>query len=182
MQDYNDMIDAIQKFVNFASYFIFSFVGSLLKEMYVTNSNRKYRFEPYKVVISTIVASLIAVAVKEYYTEILDQYWGIMGIISLILGFIGFELFYYISSIRGIRKVIGIFYSKEESILDSVDEVLDNKETTHKKDNLYTEPKIQGPIARTLDHDSKLISYKVSKPVIHNPENNDNNDDDELKK
>jgi uncharacterized protein YacL len=175
MQDYNAMIETIQKLVDFASYFIFSFIGSLLKEMYNTNSVKEYAFEPYKVIISTMVASLIALAVKEYYYDFLNQYWGIMGIISLVLGFIGFELFRYISSIKGIRKIVGIIYEKDEDVLDRLDSAIesedDNKNTNTANSNYKH---IHGPVARTIHPDNKLIGYKVSKPIIHAPEEDGN--------
>jgi hypothetical protein len=181
MQDYNAMIETIQKLVDFASYFIFSFIGSLLKEVYNTNSDREYAFEPYKVIISTMVASLLALAAKEYYSDFLSQYWGIMGIISLVLGFIGFELFRYISSIRGIRKIVGIVYTKDDDMLEKVDEVIesDNIDKKHARNdgiidnNLHH---IHGPIARTIHPENKLIGYKVSKPIIHSPEEHEETD------
>jgi hypothetical protein len=170
MHDYNAMIEAIQKLVDFASYFIFSFIGSLLKEVYNTNSDREYAFEPYKVIISTMVASLLALAAKGYYNDFLSQYWGIMGIISLILGFIGFELFRYVSSIRGIRKIIGILYSKDDDVLEKIDEAIEEPKATEKKNIRNDLNHIHGPVARTIHPENKLIGYKVSKPIIHSPE------------
>lgn len=173
MQDYTFAIDSIQHVVNFASYFIFSFIGALLKEMYRTNNSRGYSFEPYKVVTGTIIAMLLSVAIKAYYAEFFDQYWGIMGIVCLCLGCVGFELFRYISTIKGIRSVIAVIRGNTSEAEDILDEINSNEDEPIKEGKRKYKLKnntIEGPIARNI-HEDKIINYQVQKPLIRNPYN-----------
>lgn len=154
-------LDGIQYLVNFASYFIFSFMGSLLKEIYNTNNDSDHEFEPYRVVTSTIIATLVALAIKEYYKETLDQYWGIMGIISLILGFVGFELFYHISSIKALKKFIK--------------SIKDDKELPDEPEVEESKPQKIRPTPHNAQQ--RLIEYHIQKPILHHP-NEDKEDTD----
>ena len=164
-------LDTLQYLVNFTSYFIFSFMGSILKEMYNTNTDTKHEFDPYRVITSTIIASLAALAVKEYFKETLDQYWGIMGIISLILGFVGFELFHHISSIKALNKFVTSIKNGDGVGSDDDDE--NDAEEKPKKKKKYPE--------LTTMHET-LINYHIQRPIIHHPnEKNDENDEDEKK-
>ena len=156
--------EIIQYMVNYTSYFIFSFIGSTLKEINNTNNDVEHDFDPYRVVTSTLVASLCALAVKEYFKETLDQYWGIMGIISLILGFVGFEIFFHISSIRALNRFItNLRYGEVEPADEEIN-------ATNKKQHQNT------TIQSKPDH---MIDYHVQKPIIHHPNEHNRHDDDE---
>jgi len=160
-------INTINFMLEFASYFIFSFVGSLLKEIHNTNTNENHTFEAYRVVTSTIVASFLDIGIKIYYADMLDTYWGLMAPISLVLGLIGFELFWYLSSITRLKKLLKFITSDEESSTKSTNDDDSNDENNKPKNCINS----------LEDHKRKVLEYHSTKPVIHYPINHQ--DDDE---
>lgn len=90
--------------VEFIECLIFSFLGSLLKEIYNTNNIEGYEFEAYKVISSTIVGSLAVVAFKAYFLN--DPDWTIMAFLTFTFGLLGFEIFKNLTSFEGIKHLI----------------------------------------------------------------------------
>ena len=90
-------------------YLIFTFIGSLLKEIFNTNSVGGYMFQAHRVISSTIAASTVSVALRSMYLE--DQSYAVMVFISFTLGLLGFEIFKNLCSIDGIKKLISEFTS-----------------------------------------------------------------------
>lgn len=108
-----EIIENLYYIIEFVSYFIFSFTGSLLKEMYNTNSTNEHEFSSYNVIASTIIATLFTMAFKEFYFGG-EQEWAIMAFLSFVFGLIGFELFITLSSINGIRKFLSTTVEEAE--------------------------------------------------------------------
>ena len=92
--------------IEFISYFIFAFTSSLLKEIYCTNTIPRYTFAPYKVICSTIIATLGTEAVKEYFSDYIEEMWGVAAFIGTIFGLLGFEIFKHMTSISGIKSLL----------------------------------------------------------------------------
>lgn len=93
--------------VEFIECLIFSFVGSLMKEIYNTNNIEKYEFEAYRVISSTIAASLATVAFKTYFLN--DPDWTIIAFLTFTFGLLGFEIFKHLTSFEGIKRLINEF-------------------------------------------------------------------------
>lgn len=111
----NDLMidmETVHYLIDFSLYFIFSFIGSLLKEMHNANTVDDYDFQPYKVVTSTVVSSLISVALDEYFHDMINGARGMMGFTSLILGFCGFEIFRKISTLSGAISLFRLINGK----------------------------------------------------------------------
>lgn len=96
----------IRYIVEFLSYFIFAFTSSLLKEVYCANTIRNYNFGPYRVICSTIIATLGTMALKEIYSQELNGLWGVTALISTVFGLLGFEIFKHLTSIAGIKSLL----------------------------------------------------------------------------
>ena len=94
-------------FVEFVTFFIFSFIGSLLKEIYNTNSDVNHEFGAHRVISSTFVATLASMAFKAHYLD--DPSWALMAFITFVFGLVGFEIFKNLSSIDGIKRMIKDF-------------------------------------------------------------------------
>jgi hypothetical protein len=88
-------------------YLIFTFIGSLLKEIFNTNSVNGYRFQAHRVISSTIAASIASGAIRSIYMQ--DYSYPVMAFLSFTLGLLGFELFKNLCSIKGIKKLISDF-------------------------------------------------------------------------
>ena len=93
--------------IEFIGCLIFSFMGSILKEIYNTNSIIGYEFEPHKVISSTIVASLSSAAFKIYVLD--NPSWELMAFVTFTFGLLGFELFKDLSTVDGIKRLISEF-------------------------------------------------------------------------
>lgn len=91
--------------IEFIGCLIFSFSGSILKEIYNTNSIEGYNFDPHKVISSTMVAALASSVCKVYVLE--NPTWETMAFVTFTFGLLGFEIFKNLSSIEGIKKLIG---------------------------------------------------------------------------
>ena len=111
----------IRYIVEFVSYFIFAFTSSLLKEVYCANTHPKYIFGPYRVISSTVIATLATVALKEIYSNELNGLWGITALISTIFGLLGFEIFKHLTSISGIKSLISEIKDLKNEILTDED-------------------------------------------------------------
>ena len=86
------LLSNIDKFLtNYLGYPFFSFIGSFLKEVYLTNNVKKHKFSPTNVLISTIFGCVAAIAVKNNMFPNLD--WAFTAFLSLACGAFGFELF-----------------------------------------------------------------------------------------
>lgn len=123
----NDLIDEtlfvnIRYIVEFVSYFIFAFTSSLLKEVYCANTVKNYRFGPYRVICSTIIATIGTIALKEVYSQELDGLWGTTALISTVFGLLGFEIFKHLTSIKGIKSLL----KEVKDIKDITDDSNDN--------------------------------------------------------
>lgn len=127
--------------VQFISYFIIAFAGAFLKEVHKANTVENYEFTAYKVIYGTLIAIPLTFIISKYYfNEELD--WIAVGFISLVLGFIGYELFVKLSTISGIKSLISDVKSTNEEIQETVD----------KKDNNNEEP--------VKDEDTDLLDHK----------------------
>ena len=104
--------------MEFVSYFIFAFTSSLLKEVYCANTIKNYQFGPYRVICSTIIATVGTLAVKEIYNEELEHLWGVTATICTIFGLLGFEIFKHLTSIAGIKSLIKEIKEVEEEAKD----------------------------------------------------------------
>ena len=114
--------------IEFVSFFIFSFTGSLLKEIYNTNADNGHNFGAQNVLLSTIVATLCSVAFRNYFL-IEQSSWGIMAFVSFVFGLIGFEIFVNLSSIDGIKKLVQDFkdiFIGTRSTLDAAKQLKDS--------------------------------------------------------
>lgn len=128
----NDLIDAtlfvnIRYVVEFVSYFIFAFTSSLLKEIYCANTTPNYKFGPYRVICSTIIATIGTIALKEIYSQELDGLWGTTALISTIFGLLGFEIFKHLTSIKGIKTLLKDVKDIKDMKYDSDEENNDGK-------------------------------------------------------
>lgn len=135
-----DLIDEtlfihIRYIAEFVSYFIFAFTSSLLKEVYSANTIRNYRFAPYRVICSTILATVGTIAVKEIYSQELDGLWGTTALISTVFGLLGFEIFKHLTSIKGIKSLL-----KEVKDIKDITNDIDDKDSKNErpmKEELY---------------------------------------------
>jgi hypothetical protein len=176
-------LDTIQYLVKFASYTLISFIGSLIREIHWTNTDSDHDFTPLNVIASTITASTIALLVSQLYSDFIDQYWGIMGIISLFFGFVGYEAFKYLSSLVKLVKLIIFREVSVEDIEESSDEDTKRHKGHHKKRHKHDEEneddedeecdkKIHINIP-TINHDQiELIHCHIERPEIHKPGDN----------
>ena len=95
-------------FVEFVGCLLFSFIGSILKEVYNSNTVHNYDFAPHRVISSTIAASLTALLIKTHYFG--EEYgWALIAFGSFTLGLLGFEIFKNLCSIEGIKTLISQF-------------------------------------------------------------------------
>ena len=95
-------------FVEFVGCLLFSFIGSMLKEIYNTNAVCNYNFAPHRVISSTIAAGLASVFIKTHFFN--EEYgWALIAFGSFTLGLLGFEIFKNLCSIEGIYKLIEQF-------------------------------------------------------------------------
>ena len=121
-------------------YLIFTFIGSLLKEIFNTNSIDGYVFQAHRVISSTIAASTACGAIRSIYMQ--DYSYPVMAFLSFTLGLLGFEIFKNLCSIKGIKKLISDFskiYSALTELPSPKDNAPDNynsqESLTHNPDN-----------------------------------------------
>ena len=134
--------------IEFIGCLIFSFSGSILKEIYNTNSIRGYEFDPHKVISSTMVAALASSVCKIYVLE--NPTWETMAFVTFIFGLLGFEIFKNLSSINGIKRLIGdvrhiinLIESGEKKSTDNDDRFdIDNIHRQYTTTNLKPRPKV----------------------------------------
>lgn len=134
----NDLINEtlfvnIRYIVEFVSYFVFAFTSSLLKEVYSANTIHNYRFAPYRVICSTILATIGTVALKEIYSQELDGLWGTTAFISTVFGLLGFEIFKHLTSIKGIKTLL----KEVKDIKESAEDLNDENNKNQMKKELY---------------------------------------------
>ena len=92
--------------IEFIGFFIFSFTGSFVKELYLTNtSNGEHEFVPYRVIMSTLIASFGSLAFKGYFLNTPEHSWMIMIFVSFVFGLLGFEIFQRLSTIDGVKSL-----------------------------------------------------------------------------
>lgn len=128
----------VRYIIEFVSYFIFAFTSSLLKEIYCTNTIQRYVFGPYKVICSTVIATIGTVAFQEYFNEYIEGMWGVSAFISIIFGLLGFEIFKHFTSISGIKSLIIKLKSVQEEVTDlKIEDNQIKKETRGKPVNLH---------------------------------------------
>ena len=82
------------------AYFISAMVGAFVKDMYDTHNGTRPRIEIRRVLIATLLSTLITFAVREHVPE--DS----LPFITFIVGVIGWELFVRISTIEGLMGTI----------------------------------------------------------------------------
>ena len=91
-------------FIQYISFFIFSFIGALLREIYNTNIDLDYEFNPHKVISATFVSTFATITVRRFYPEFMDL--EITITISFVIGLIGYELFTKLTSLEDIIEFI----------------------------------------------------------------------------
>ena len=165
--------DTIQLMVNFVSYGIIGLTGAIFKELHKSNVRPSHQFDPLNVIISTIIATLLAIFIKQKFSSTLDEYWGIMGLVSLILGLVGDEIFRYISTLSGLKKV----YKAINTVGDGIDESTpDEPESVAVKKKEKPCPSVAEKVVHVQE---PSLKYNIRHPVIHHPNDNnggDNND------
>ena len=112
-------------FIQYISYFIFSFIGSFLKEIYNTNNDYDYEFDPYKVISGSILSTFASVGFRHYYYEYVD--WELMSIVSFLFGLIGYEIFTKLTSLEDIFSFIERIKSLSNIIIEPKDKKVDIK-------------------------------------------------------
>ena len=119
--------------VQFVSFFLLTFMGSILKEIYDTNSSPDHEFSAYKVFNGTIVGTIMCIIIHEYY---LDSYnWKLMVAVGFLTGLIGSEIFVRFSNIKGVKTILEVILNRklpdiEESAEAKENDAVSNKETT----------------------------------------------------
>lgn len=88
-------------------YLIFTFIGSLLKEIFNTNSVNGYGFQAHRVISSTIASTITSSALRSLYMQ--EYSYPVMALVSFTLGLLGFELFKNMCSVEGIKKLVSDF-------------------------------------------------------------------------
>ena len=88
-------------------YLIFTFIGSLLKEIFNTNSVEGYVFQAHRVISSTIAATITTSAISSLYMQ--EYSYPVIALMSFTLGLLGFELFKNLCSVKGIKQLISDF-------------------------------------------------------------------------
>jgi hypothetical protein len=162
--------DTIQLMVNFVSYGIIGLAGAILKELHKSNVRPSHHFDPLNVIISTTVATLLAIFIKQKFADTLDEYWGIMGLVSLILGLVGDEIFRYISTLSGLKKV----YTAINTVGDGI-----NESTPDEPEHVVVKKKEKPcpSVAEKVVHvQEQSLKYNVRRPVIHHPSDNEGGD------
>ena len=114
--------------VQFVSFFILSFMGAIIKEIYNTNSASDHDFSAYKVFTGTILATILSIVVQDYCLE--EYGWKLMVAVSFLLGLCSSELFEKITSLNGIKRIIELFIGRKLPDIEEVDE--DEKEQEYK--------------------------------------------------
>lgn len=82
------------------AYFISAMVGAFVKDMYDTHAGTRPKIEIRRVLIATLLSTLITFAVREHVPE------DALPFITFIIGVIGWELFVRISTIEGLLGTI----------------------------------------------------------------------------
>ena len=99
------IVNNLNVIIDFLGCLIFSFLGSLFKEIYNTNNIKKYEFAPYKVICSTVVGSIASSVFRAHYFS--DATYAENALITFIFGLLGFEIFKDLTSVEGIKRLIG---------------------------------------------------------------------------
>ena len=127
----SDIGENLGPIIEFMGYLIFTFIGSLFKEIYNTNSKENYEFKAHQVISSTIAASFTCVFARSMYLSEYD--YGVMAFASFTLGLLGFEIFKNLSSIKGIQRFIAAIRNGNPT------ESLEAEEDEHKFANPSTD-------------------------------------------
>jgi hypothetical protein len=96
-------------FLEFIGYMFFSFIGSFIREFTNANKYEDYRFEPYRVITSTICGSIGAAAIHHIFFSSSGG-WEIMMVIGFICGILGIELYQGASTVDGLKNLIRTIY------------------------------------------------------------------------
>ena len=147
--------------IEFMGYLIFTFIGSLFKEIYNTNSKEDYEFRPHQVISSTIAASFTCVFARSMYLSEYD--FGVMAFASFTLGLLGFEIFKNLSSVKGIQRLLNIIKGGDASELDE-DDGEDKEAKTSRKPKENPRSNISPQLTPTIK--------------IHIPKKKNENDED----
>lgn len=190
-------IDVLNYLLDFVLYFIFSFIGSLLKEIHNTNTIKGYEFQSYHVISSTIIASLITIVLDHYFSDTFDHYWGSLGLINFVIGLAGFDLFQKVSSVRGLLSIFMIFQGTPPNEVITEDNqpqeqvqqpTQEEKKETEKPKEHHSEqrtaqpmkntcPKVPDDINQYLPSRKSKLKIQVRDPLKENPKKNKNQDD-----
>ena len=176
-------IDVLNYLLDFVLYFIFSFIGSLLKEIHNTNTIKGYEFQAYHVVSSTIMASLITIVLDHYFSNQFDHYWGSLGLINFVIGLAGFDLFKRVSNVRGLISIIMLLRgTPTDDVLQNLpeeepipQEEPEKKETKPKEEKQQpkvpknTGPKVPDNINDYLSKRKTKLKIQVRDPLKENP-------------
>jgi hypothetical protein len=128
-------------FVEFVGCLLFSFIGSILKEVYNCNTIYNYEFAPHRVISSTIAATLAAVFIKTHYFG--EEYgWALISFGFFTLGLLGFEIFKHLCSVEGIKHLISEFKDLMSFIANGESNHDDKKESVPESKNLPQAPTI----------------------------------------
>lgn len=189
-------IDVLNYLLDFVLYFIFSFIGSLLKEIHNTNTIKGYEFQAYHVVSSTIMASLITIVLDHYFSDMFDHYWGSLGLINFVIGLAGFDLFQRVSSVKGLISIFMILQGNppNEVITDDNQPQVQPQPTQEEKKETdkpkvhhiehrtpqalkNTGPKVPDDINQYLPSRKSKLKIQVRDPLKENPKKDQNQDD-----
>jgi hypothetical protein len=120
--------------IEFMGYLIFTFIGSLLKEIYNTNNAEDdYEFKPDKVISSAIAASFTCLLLRSKFLAEYD--YAVMSFVSFTLGLLGFEIFKHLCSIRTLKAILNGFNGIDKVLTEEEKEKKKKKDKTLHHDN-----------------------------------------------
>ena len=155
----SDIGESLGPIIEFMGYLIFTFIGSLFKEIYNTNSKEEYEFKAHQVISSTIAASFTCVFARSMYLSEYD--YGVMAFASFTLGLLGFEIFKNLSSIKGIQRLIAAIRNGDPN------EALEAEEDEHKH------------AKQSTDHSNLSMPPQLTPTIkIHIPKKKNKNDEE----
>ena len=163
-------VTMLQDILNFLGCSFFAFLGSLVKEIYNANYIEDYVFQPFKVLVGFIISSLVSLICISYFDDFVSHYVGSRYAISLIVGFMGFEIFYNVSSIGRFKH----FYKsirQDEEITDVEDVEREQEERQKNNKTKETKENRSNYIHPYLDETKNI--------KIHFNTENDDDDDSE---
>lgn len=168
-------VTMLQDIINFLGCSFFAFLGSLVKEIYNANYIEDHVFQPFKVLVGFIISSLVSLICISYFDDFVSHYAGSRYAISLIVGFMGFEIFYNVSSIGRFQHFYKSIRQDEE--IPDVEDV--EREQEEKQKNI--KPKENRSNYNNIHH---YLDETKNIQIHFNTENDDDDtmDDDDTSK